>query len=67
MPVTDHPLLEEHTVYDLTNGTEYAFRIRAVNGAGEGTQSDEVKATPKAGVPAKPTWLALTPTGTGSG
>ena len=36
-----------HTVPDLTNGTEYAFRIRAVNYAGNSDPSEEVTATPK--------------------
>ena len=35
-----------HTVTDLTNGTAYGFRIRAVNGAGPGDPSDAVTATP---------------------
>ena len=61
------PLLEEHTVTGLSNGTEYAIRIRAVNAAGEGVQSDEVKATPKASVPAKPAGLTLTPSSINNG
>ena len=40
----------------LTNGTPHTFRIRAVNVDGTAT-SNEVTATPVAGVPAKPTGL----------
>ena len=40
----------------LTNGTPHTFRIRAVNPDGT-TTSNEVTATPVAGVPAKPTGL----------
>ena len=40
----------------LTNGTPHTFRIRAVNADGTAT-SNEVSATPVAGVPAKPTGL----------
>ena len=35
-------------VYDLTNGTQYQFQVRAVNSVGEGTVSDTVYATPVA-------------------
>ena len=37
-----------HTVTGLTNGTAYSFRIRAVAGTVQGTQSDEATATPVA-------------------
>ena len=40
----------------LTNGTPHAFRIRAVNADGTAT-SNEARATPLFGVPAKPTGL----------
>ena len=49
-----------HTVKGLTNGTEYAFKIRAVNPRGPGEASDERKATPIP-PPAKPTGLSATP------
>ena len=49
-----------HTVTGLTNKTEYTFRIRAVNIAGNSEGSDEVSATPNI-VPAKPTDLTATP------
>ena len=42
-----------HTVTGLTNGTVHAFRVRAVNSAGNSPDSDEVTVTPAA-VPAKP-------------
>ena len=35
-----------HTVTNLTNGTEYRFRIRAQNTGGAGPASDAVRATP---------------------
>ena len=35
-----------HTVGSLTDGTMYWFRVRAVNGAGPGAQSNTVSATP---------------------
>ena len=36
----------QHEVTGLTNGTEHAFQIRAVNASGEGAASAEVTATP---------------------
>ncbi len=36
-----------HTVTELTNGTEYAFEVRAVNVHGDGQGSAEVAATPE--------------------
>ena len=38
-----------HTVMVLTNGTEYAFRVRAVNPVGNSDPSDSVTATPVPG------------------
>ena len=35
-----------HTVTSLENGSEYSFQIRAVNGAGDGTATGWVTATP---------------------
>jgi len=49
-----------HRVSGLTNGTAYAFKLRAVNASGNGAESDEATATPLA-VPAKPTGFAATP------
>ena len=47
------------TVTGLTNGTEYRFRVRAVNATGAGTASDAVAATPQA-LPPAPTGLTAT-------
>ena len=35
-----------HTVTGLTNGTQYAFKVRAVNSVGEGAASNQATATP---------------------
>ena len=48
------------TVSGLTNGTEYFFRVVAVNGAGAGLPSTLVAATPLA-APGAPTITSLTP------
>ena len=48
------------TVTGLTNGTEYFFRVSAVNGAGAGLTSPVVAATPLA-APGSPTITSLTP------
>ena len=37
---------ETHTVTSLENGSEYSFKIRAVNGSGDGTATNWVTATP---------------------
>lgn len=34
------------SVYNLTNGVQYQFQVRAVNSEGEGTETDTVYATP---------------------
>ena len=36
------------TITNLTNNTEYAVRVTAYNGTGDGAPSDEAKSTPKA-------------------
>ena len=56
-----------HTVTGLTNGTEYAFAIRAVNDNGNSEQSDPASATPVAATssPAKPTGFSAQQTGVG--
>ena len=58
---TDHTVSKEldDTNTDLTNGTEYAFQIRALNQSGAGPASDAASATPL-GVPAAPTLTAAT-------
>ena len=48
-----------YTVSGLTNGLDYAYRVRAVNGAGRGQASDSVEATP--GTPTQPVGLTATP------
>ena len=55
-----------YTVTSLSNGTEYRFRLRAVNAQGNGPESDEAgPVTPKAGgaFPKKPTGFTATQTG----
>ena len=47
-----------HTIYRLTNGTQLFFRVRAVNGVGNGAASAEISATPAATVPTAPTLTA---------
>ena len=50
------------TVSSLTNGTAYKFKVQAVNGVGDGAESDESSAvTP--GLPGKPTITAVIPIG----
>ena len=49
-----------HTVTGLTNGEEYEFEVRAVNGEVPGGWSDEVSATPRT-TPNAPTGLQAAP------
>ena len=46
-----------YTVRNLENGTEYAFRVRAVNEDGGGIASNDATATPMATAPDAPTGL----------
>ena len=50
-----------YTVPDLENGTEYGFRVRAVNDDGGGIASNDATATPMATAPDAPTGLTATP------
>ncbi len=50
-----------YTVTGLDNGSEYSFKVRAVNTAGNGAATDWVTATPTA--PANPTRRPTKPTG----
>ena len=50
-----------YTVPDLENGTEYVFRVRAVNEDGGGIASNDATATPMATAPEAPTGLEAIP------
>ena len=52
------PNKTSYTVTTLTNGTNYRFKVRAVNAAGDGAESSE-SAQVTAGVPPKPTTPTL--------
>ena len=52
------------TATTLTNGTEYKFKIRAVNPSGNGAESEEQTTTPIA-VPLAPAGLTATPSTSG--
>ena len=55
-----HSGTTSYTVRSLTNDTTYRFKIRAVNGAGDGTESDESAAAIPRALPAKPTGFTAT-------
>ena len=46
--IDESAYVSDQTITGLTNGTEYTFRVRAVNSIGNGAVSDEVSATPQA-------------------
>ena len=56
------------TISNLTNGTSYSIRVRAVNAAGEGDWSVAVSATPESGAapPDAPTNVTVVSTATGA-
>ena len=49
-----------YTVPNLTNGTVYKFKVRAVNAVGDGAESEESAAVTPSTTPAKPTGLTVT-------
>ena len=53
------PDTTSHTVNNLTNGTAYKFKVRAVNGIGNGGESDESDSVTPSTTPEKPTSLAV--------
>ena len=48
----------EYRVLGLTNGQEYAFRVRSVNDAGNDPSAEFVSATPELAIPGKATGLS---------
>ena len=57
----ESPSTFSHRVRNLSNGTSYTFKVRAVNSVGNGVESDEASATPGSSVPAKPTNVSAEP------
>ncbi|MGO8672196.1 MAG: choice-of-anchor tandem repeat GloVer-containing protein, partial [Capsulimonadaceae bacterium] len=49
-----------YTDSSVTNGTEYYYKVAAVNGGGTSAQSSEASATPEPPIPAAPTGLTAT-------
>jgi len=49
-----------YTNTGLTNGTQYFYKVAAVNGAGTSAQSSEASATPQVSIPSAPTGLTAT-------
>ncbi|MGO8673184.1 MAG: choice-of-anchor tandem repeat GloVer-containing protein, partial [Capsulimonadaceae bacterium] len=49
-----------YTDTGLTNGTEYFYKVAAVNGGGTSAQSNEASATPEPPIPPAPTGLTAT-------
>jgi titin len=60
VPFDPPDVLSPFLIDGLTNGTTYAVRVRGVNAAGAGTQSNSVNGTPRT-VPSAPTDLVATP------
>ncbi len=50
-----------HTVRDLTNGTEYSFEVRAVNGAGEGASASDTATPARPDTPGRVEWSTTQP------
>ena len=67
--IPDSRAKTSHVVTGLTSGSEYAFRIRAVNAFGAGGPSNEKRATPTRppNAPAKPDLLSAAGSTNGSG
>ena len=61
--INDNPFTTSHTIDDLTNGTEYGFKVRAFNVSGTGEESESISATP-APTPRKPSGFRLEPSNT---